>query len=189
LDDLTEYQSKIKDLIYPKKKFAFSNKKAVNNLPLETTTTTPLNEIKTSKQFENESDDFLLKDKINEKIVISQDNLFNKNNLIIENVNNCEIYLLQNFKACYIKNIQECKIFIGSVSGGTHITNANQTSFYIATHQLRIHKTYKSLFFIISTSNPIIEDCSELTFLPLNVEYDTFNDNLKVIIYNNNFFS
>jgi len=116
---------------------------------------------------------------VNEKIIVFETESSGKHNLIIENLENCEVYVLFNFKACYIKNLKKCKVYIGSINGGAHINDCDDCSIYIATHQLRIHKTHNSCFSIISSSNPIIEDCSKLTFSPLNINYKEKENLLK----------
>ena len=126
--------------------------------------------------------DLLLKNKSNEKLILRENEFIGKNNLIIENIENCEIYILFNFKACYIKNITSSKIYLGSINGGTHINDCKNCKFYLATHQLRIHKTLQTQFSIIVSSNPIIEDCSNLLFSPLNITYNKLDQNLTVII-------
>jgi len=122
--------------------------------------------------------DLLLKNKSNEKIVLNDDDFKGKNNLIIENIDRCEIYILFNFKACYIKNMNDTKIYLGSINGGTHVNDCNNCQFNLATHQLRIHKTHNSLFSVVVSSNPIIEDCTSLMFSPLRITYKTLDQNL-----------
>jgi hypothetical protein len=188
IEDLNKYINEIKEKINPRKKFAFSNKSGVTK-PAEKNIINDVSSLKSSTiqniKIEDESTEFILKDKIyenTEKIIITKEEVENKNNLIIENISNCEIYILYSFKACYIKNINSCKLFIGSVGGGTHITSCNDCNIYLSTHQLRIHQTHRTVFNVIVTSNPIIEDCSELVFMPLNIIYKSFEENLEVII-------
>jgi len=87
---------------------------------------------------------------------------------------------LLNFKACYVKNVNNSRIYLGSINGGAHINDCQNCKFYLTTHQLRIHKTSNSLFSIIVSSNPIIEDCNNLLFSPLNITYSKLDENLKV---------
>ena len=103
----------------------------------------------------------------------------NKNNIIIENILNCQIYLLFNFKACYIKNIKNTQIYIGSVSGGSHITSSQNCKIYIITHQLRIHETNKSEFYVMINSNPIIEHSKDNIFYPLKIKYPKYEENIQ----------
>lgn len=190
IDNLTESYEEKKEKLNPKKKFAFSSKGGnkssnvkLHSSGINTNAHTSININKTvlSSNQIDEKAEFILKDKSDlNNFVITKEEVTDKNNLILENISNSEIYILHNLKACYIKNIKDCKIFIGSVSGGTHITNCVNSSIYLATHQLRIHQTAKTAFYIIATSNPIIEDCASLTFSPLNISYSTFSENLAV---------
>ena len=125
----------------------------------------------------------IILNKLNEKIIFNIDDVKDRNSLLLENLENCEIYILFNFKALYAKHIKNCKIFVGSISGGSHITDCNDTSFYLITHQLRIHETNNTNFHIMVSSNPIIEDCNGLVFSCLQIEYKNFENNLKVNIF------
>jgi hypothetical protein len=129
-----------------------------------------------------DDNDYYIRDRNDDKIIIKKEEIQDKNALIIENINNCEIYILFNFKACYIKNIINSKIFIGSISGGSHITNCNNCEFYLITHQLRIHNNLNTNYFIIVSANPIIENCFGLSFYPLKIKYQELEENIKVFI-------
>lgn len=128
------------------------------------------------------SEDYTIKDLKDQKIHVSSEKVLGKNNLIIENISNCDLFLLHSFKACYLKNISNCKIYVGGVAGGTHITNLTDSFVYLATHQLRIHTTHNSTFSVIVMSNPIIEDCSKLVFKDLNLK---FKDKEEIYEVNN----
>ena len=122
----------------------------------------------------------ILLNKINAKIILNKSELLEKNSVLLENIENCEIYILYNLKALYVKNISNSKIFIGSVSGGTHITDSINCCFYLITHQLRIHQSHNTNFNIIISSNPILEDCTQLVFSSLKIDYLEYENNLKV---------
>jgi hypothetical protein len=183
LDDLMKSLEEKKEKLNPKKKFAFSNKSTTTketSIKSENINENLTNTVKTN--FKADSNEFLIIDKSNlEKYIVSKEEIGNKNNLIIENIKDSEIYLLHSFKAVYLKNISNCKIFIGSVAGGTHITNCTDSILHLATHQLRIHQTHRTVFNIIATSNPIIEDCFQLIFSPLNICYARFTEILEVV--------
>ena len=184
-DDYIEKVNNIKKDFFPKKKFAFSNK----NKKTEIKTNKENNENNLNNNnnnivdniLKNDITDFIIKDLSNDlnKKISSQETL-NKNNLIIENINNSTIYILQNFKACYIKNITNSNIFIGSVAGGTHITSSKDSNIYLITHQLRIHETFNTKFYVLINSNPIIEKSKELIFYPLKIKYNDYNENVKI---------
>ncbi len=125
-------------------------------------------------------DEIVIVNKSNEKIIFTLDDIKERNSLFLENLNNCEVYILFNLKALYVKEIKCCKLFIGSISGGSHITDCNDSSIYLITHQLRIHKTHNTNFSVIVSSNPIIEDCNALIFSNLKIKYRDFEKNLAV---------
>ena len=83
-----------------------------------------------------------------------------------------------NFKSFYIKNISNCSIFIGSVSGGCHINNIEDSNIYVACHQLRIHSTKNTKFYVLINSNPIIEKSNNIIFHPLKISYSLFSKNI-----------
>lgn len=184
-DDALEKVNQLKNKLFPKKKFAFSkaNKKQTEIKPTE--------EIqKTNIKINNEisETDLLIKDLKNEKKIYTKNEIEGKNNILMENIDNCEIYLLFNFKACYITNCNKCKIYLGSVSGGTHLTSLCESQVYLITHQLRIHKTTKCDFFVMINSNPIIEHSKDNVFHPLKIKYNDYENNVKIsgIDINNN---
>ena len=134
----------------------------------------PLKEI-----IESETD-LIIKDLNNCTKKYEKEEIKGKNNILIENINNCNIYLLHDFKACYINNCKNCNIYIGCICGGTHITNCVDSKIYLITHQLRIHQTTKSNFYVLTNSNPIIEHSTDNIFHPLKIKYEGFDSNLKI---------
>jgi len=180
LENLTKKSNDFKEKINPKKKFVFSNKVATKAQNEENVSKNQnINLLDCTKN----TDEIVISQKTNEKIIFNKEDIKDRNSLYLENLNNCEIYILFNFKALYAKEIKNCKIYIGSISGGSHITDCNDSNFYMITHQLRIHKTHNTNFSIIISSNPIIEDCSGLLFSCLKIKYRDLEENLKVINY------
>lgn len=188
-EELLEKATQLKSRLFPKKKFAFSQANSNTNANASVLTQ-PKQSEKEEVKGSNTSDqtDLIIKNKENERIVLSLDEIKGKNNVIIENVKKCEIILLTNFKACYMKNIEESKIIIGSVSGGSHLTQCQQSQIFLATHQLRIHQTTSTSFYVMINSNPIIEHSTNNCFYPLKIKYDLYEKNIskaKIDINNN----
>ena len=177
-DEELEKVNNLKNKLFPKKKFAFSkaNKKQNENIKekKEKENKKPLKEI-----IESETD-LIIKDLNNCTKKYEKEEIKGKNNILIENINNCNIYLLHDFKACYINNCKNCNIYIGCICGGTHITNCVDSKIYLITHQLRIHQTTKSNFYVLTNSNPIIEHSTDNIFHPLKIKYEGFDSNLKI---------
>lgn len=172
----------LKNKFFPKKKFAFSKKigqKPKQDIKKEEKA------VETKAQAQQEDKDDLVIKNIMKEIIVKKDE--NKNNVIIENISDSSIYLLFNYKACYLKTLKNCKIYVGSVSGGSHITDCDNCEIYLITHQLRIHQTINSKFFVMINSNPIIEKSEKNIFYPLKIEYKGYEDNiLKAKIDPNN---
>ena len=181
-EDELEKVNKLRNKLFPKKKFAFSkaNKKQVD---------TNKDKIKKEKEKQKEKEeeqktdelvkkelketletDLVIKDLKNCNKKYTKDEIKGKNNILMENINKCDIYLLYDFKACYINNCSNCNIYLGSISGGTHITNCTESKIYLMTHQLRIHQTTKTHFYVLINSNPIIEHSKENVFHPLKIK-------------------
>ena len=179
-DEELEKVNNLKNKLFPKKKFAFSkaNKKQNENLKekKEIENKEPVKEIKES---ETETD-LIIKDLNNYTKKYEKEEIKGKNNILIENINNCNIYLLHDFKACYINNCVSCNIYLGCICGGTHITNCINSKIYLISHQLRIHQTTNSNFYVLTNSNPIIEHSKDNIFHPLKIKYDGFENNLKI---------
>jgi len=188
---LTKKYNDFKEKILPKKKFAFSLKNAQknpsDNIIKSEEVSSSKNEINFIETTKN-NDEIVISNKSNEKIFFSLEDIKDRNSLFIENLKDCDVYILFNFKAFYAKEIKRCKLFIGSIYGGSHITDCIDSSIYLVTHQLRIHKTHNTNFSIIVSSNPIIEDCSGLIFSNLKIKYQDFETNLNVINFNIDFF-
>ena len=172
-----EKVKKLKNTLFPKKKFAFSSKIGGKKKEENKENTIQKNTNTTDNKIHDESD-LIIKDINEQKIKYTEKEIENKNNIIIENISNCQIYVLFNFKACYIKNIKNSQIYIGSVSGGSHITSSQNCKIYIITHQLRIHETFKSEFYVMINSNPIIEYSKENIFYPLKIKYPKYEENI-----------
>ena len=177
-EEKLERVSQLKNELIPKKKFAFSSKNKTKENKGVKPQEAKSYPSKITNSF-NETD-LIIKDFLDQEKKFTAEEVKNKNNIIIENITNCTLYLLFNFKACYIKNINNCKIYIGSVSGGTHITNADDSFIYLITHQLRIHQSKQNHFFILINSNPIIEHCTRNVFSPLRIKYSNSDEILKL---------
>ena len=179
-DEELEKVNNLKNKLFPKKKFAFSkaNKKQNDHLKEKK------DEVETKEQKKEIKDiseeDLVIKDLNNISKKYEIEEIKGKNNILIENIKNCNIFLLKDFKACYINKCENCNIYLGCICGGTHITNCINSNIYSITHQLRIHETRKSNFYVMINSNPIIEHSCENIFHPLKIKYEGYENNLKI---------
>lgn len=184
----------LKNEIFPKKKFTFSSKFQKKKEQTSSTTNTSNNNnnntpAKNDEIVINETD-LVISNVENKTLKYNKNDaeVLNKNNVIISDAKNSQIYVLMNYKSFYIKNASNCKIYIGSVSGGCHITNCHDCEIFLACHQLRIHSTTNTQFYVMINSNPIIEQTHSVKFHPLKISYPDYDKNIseaKIDVHNN----
>lgn len=157
--------------LIPKKKFAFKNKKKLQNgiksSPQEkitsNTVTDSISMIKLYKcGFKDLSDQKLVK---NRQEIEKQD-------VGLHRLKNSTIYLYGAPSTVFISGLTDCHIFAGPVSTSVFIENCRQCTFIFACQQLRVHSCSDSFFYLHVTSRTIIEDCKDLCFAPYNWTYD-----------------
>jgi len=75
--------------------------------------------------------------------------------------------------------LRNCQIYVGAVSGATHITDCTDCVINVACHQLRIHQTYRCQFYVFVATQPIIENVSELGFAPYRFNYPNISSHFE----------
>lgn len=106
----------------------------------------------------------------NELIRLTPDELDGKD-VAIENLRQCELFLLGVPSSLQMSNLQRCIVIVGPCSRSIMIDQCEQCEFALAAQQLRIHRSQICDFYVHITAQPIIEDCHECRFAPYNVEY------------------
>ena len=74
--------------------------------------------------------------------------------------------------ALRVDNLRRCHVYGGPVAGSLLLEGCEDCTFWLASRQIRLHHGVRCTFHLRVMSNPIIEDCSELSFAPYNIEYD-----------------
>ncbi|KAK5125254.1 hypothetical protein LTR85_000930 [Meristemomyces frigidus] len=77
------------------------------------------------------------------------------------------------FATLTLKNICNSLIICGHVSGAIHLTNIANSVIVVASRQFRMHESHNCDVYLLTTSRPIIEDCSAVHFTPLPDQYVT----------------
>ena len=123
LDTLNTAIASEKDVAIPKKKFTFARKQPVAQAKKE--------EVKGSVAVEPSkiatsivTNDLSIKDLEGVDIRKIESEYLGKENVIIENLKNCTVYLPFKIKSIYAKNLTDCKIFAGCVSSATFVNQA-----------------------------------------------------------------
>jgi len=113
-----------------------------------------------------------------ETIVVERSRLAG-GDFFIAQCKDCKIFLQGSMGALRMEQVQHCTIVTGPITGGCHIEGAEDSSFYLVTHQLRLHDSFRCDFYTHIRSNPIIEDCTGLRFAPYAEEYDGLQTDLE----------
>lgn len=94
--------------------------------------------------------------------------------IVISNLVNCTIYIKGNPSTVHIDDLINTNLFIGPVSGSVFVNSVTNCKLHVACHQLRIHKSMKTDFYIHVTTKAIIEDCKEVKFARYLWKYDSY---------------
>lgn len=187
LTKISQQASQKRNDLFPKKKFAFKKKQ---NLTTATKIIEDSEKALSKKQDEknveinqnladlNTNHTCTIKDKSNETIVKVETELLNADIGII-NCKNCVIKLYGQPSVIHISNIEDCVILCGPMSGSAFVNKCLNSKLNLACHQLRIHETRDSQFYIHVSSRSIIENCSNVKFSPYAWSYHNISDNFK----------
>eukprot|EP01060_Flectonema_neradi_P029111 TRINITY_DN3951_c0_g1_i1.p1 TRINITY_DN3951_c0_g1~~TRINITY_DN3951_c0_g1_i1.p1 ORF type:complete len:302 (+),score=72.18 TRINITY_DN3951_c0_g1_i1:45-908(+) len=83
-----------------------------------------------------------------------------------------ETILIKPSASTFLSDLTNCKVLIKPIDGSVFINSCTSCTFIVAARQLRVHNTKSSSFYLHCSSEPIIEDCSEVTFAPYNWDFD-----------------
>jgi hypothetical protein len=86
--------------------------------------------------------------------------------LALEQLVGCEVRLLTTSTALWIRGLKQCTVFAVPVGGSIYVTECEECTLYLGSRQLRMHTSTKVAFYIHTSSHPIIEHCTGLTFAP-----------------------
>lgn len=108
--------------------------------------------------------------------VIKLGNEIDGKDIGIVNVKNACIQLIGHPSVVHAANIENCTILCGPVSGSAFFNNLKNVKLVICCHQLRIHESFHSQFYVHLGSRAIIENCSNVEFAPYAWSYSGLAD-------------
>lgn len=181
---IVSLQSRIqekRDELIPKRKFAFkmSNKRMEKKAaPINVAKFDQIDEAKPSKS----EDDMIIELAACKFVGFSNETLekysedIDQKDVAIAELNDCVVRLFGAPSAVHINKLKNCKIFSGPVSGSIFIRECTNCTFVLPCHQLRIHSTANSHFYIHVTSKAIVEDCNNVKFAPYSWDYKNLDE-------------
>ena len=78
-----------------------------------------------------------------------------------------------------MKNVHNCTLTFTAITASAHINNVEDSKLKMASHQIRIHHTKRTKFYLLARSNPIIEHSTELSFGDLTKTEMASEDGVK----------
>ncbi|KAG0225537.1 hypothetical protein BGW41_004676 [Actinomortierella wolfii] len=177
---MSERLSQLRVKLVPKQKFSFKSRKTVASpSPTRTPTTTASSPAATdtSAQSPNKTaiDESLFmkfENRSNEHLFIGTLPILENNgqpkDVALTNLTNCTINLVHSIPlgAIHVRNLKQCTLVIPPVSGSILLYDCQDCTLVGACHQSRMHTSSNMTIYLHVTSEPIIEDCTDMRFAP-----------------------
>lgn len=165
----------------PKKKFTFkARKKETFNKD------GPLSQETKSKEFPLPATEKKLLDSClgfqgvaDQTLTMNQSQVKNQD-ITLRDLQNCTVIIYGPPSALHMNKLTRCTVLCGPVSGAVFIEDCAKCNFVFPCHQLRVHSTTDSKFYLHVTSRAIVEDCSNVGFAPFNWEYENMQSDFKL---------
>lgn len=179
LSKLNRLAQEKRENLMPKKKFAFKSKQNLTSLDNKIESEATLKSAADASKAPADSAQMInlnvecscnLKD-LNDSNVIKNESEINGKDVGIVNVKNSVIQIFGYPSVLHINGIESCTILCGPIIGSCFINNCKNCKLALACHQLRIHETSNSQFYIHVGSRAIIENTKHVTFAPYSWTY------------------
>lgn len=108
---------------------------------------------------------------------------------IIQNLENCNVYLLDYVAQLSIDDCKNCNIFLGPSKASVFIRECSDCNLAIICQQFRTRDCKRINTFLLCNTQPIIESSSSMKFGCVSVNYNGLTDHLKkakISPFNNN---
>ena len=187
LAKLNKLAQEKRDLIFPKKKFGFKSKQ--NMVTLESAIETAINKTTSSliaqSNADNNSKNFNIESSctirdINNQTITKYESEINGKDIALINVKNSIIQLFGNPSVLHISDLENVTLLCGPITGSAFINDCKNSKLVIACHQLRIHETQQTQFYINVVSRAIIENCKNVKFAPYAWSYKNIEEHFKM---------
>ncbi|XP_002985749.2 tubulin-folding cofactor C [Selaginella moellendorffii] len=168
--------------VIPKKKFSFRAKNTSSS-PKETVTPPAVK----NEEEEDETPSFMpdraanlhsIRDAKNSTIVHDSGES-SETEVTLSNLTHCTVFLRGIFRAMFFHKLKNCHVYVSAVTGSILLEEIDSCIFMLASHQIRIHSTTNTDFYLRVRSRPIVEHVSGVRFAPYAFHYQGIEDHLK----------
>lgn len=120
----------------------------------------------------------MIEDK-NGEVVVKMPGSVDGMQFIIQNLENCSVYIFDHIAQISIDDCKNCKFFIGPSKGSVFIRDCSDCSFGIMCQQYRTRDCKRITSFLSCATQPIIESSVNMKFGCISVNYNSLDDHLK----------
>ncbi|KAM8945426.1 tubulin-specific chaperone C [Pelodytes ibericus] len=177
LSRMQETLEEKRQLLQPKKKFAFKSRKkdSVNqppppNKPPAETSTPPQAPVPALCGFQG----------ISSQVLFMEAAEIQQKDVQMSQLRDCTVTLLGSPATLHLRGLHGCRLLCGPVSSSVFVDNCTDCLFAFPCQQLRTHNTTATRFYLHVTSKAIIEDCKDLHFAPFTWTYETIDQDYEV---------
>lgn len=165
----------------PRKKFSFSNRPVKHNgnalkladpLKAGALTSSPVSsrsDVRSVPGIRNLCD----------QVIVKSAEQLGEGEFVITDLRSCRVELLGKFRALFIHRVKDCQIFAGPVSGSVMVEEVESSTLMLASHQIRIHSTKNTDFYLRVRSRPIVEHTRDVRFAPYAFHYEGIEKQLE----------
>lgn len=104
-------------------------------------------------------------------MILKQEEYEGKDMVILENIENCDIFIPFIMNNLYIKNTYHSRIYSSYVLGTAYIETTSKSIYQVYCTFLKILKANECVFHVASKMPPIFEECIRLEFGPCMFDY------------------
>ena len=102
-----------------------------------------------------------------------------KKDVVLSSLTGCRVVIQGSPSTVHVTAVRDCVILCGPTSGSVFVDDCQQSVIVVACHQLRVHRTSGTSFYLHVTSRAIIEDCSSVQFAPYNWTYSHLDEDFR----------
>ncbi|KAG9065064.1 hypothetical protein KI688_002385 [Linnemannia hyalina] len=175
IKSMSEKLAQLRAKLVPKAKFSFKSRKTAGATPSPASTPKPAASPKptVSTPTIDQSQFLKFEDRTGEHLFIgslsvSETESRAAKDVALTNLTDCTINLVHDIPlgAIHVKNLKRCTLVFPPVSGSILLHDCEGCTLIGACHQSRMHTSTNMNIYIHVTSEPIIEDCTDMRFAP-----------------------
>lgn len=184
--DIQKYQASLKQLLAeiatrreelaPRSKFSFTRKKPAKKAESKAATggynSAPAEELQVATE---KRPGEIVKGFRNAVVARRRGEVAGKD-VTLEDLEGCEVFLLDRLGAVHCHNLRKCVLWVGPVSSSMLLYDCHECVISVGMKQMRIHDGSDLCFYLHTMSNPVVERCKRVLFAPYDLWYEGFEE-------------